>query len=146
MKYIKNFESLNDDILYYIEKNDIESILKLIKTGVDINYLDTSNVTPYLFALINNKNYIASMLLKNGADINRKLRNGQTALIIESYNSNIRLVRKIINDGADWNIIDDNGKDFLDYLSSEHRSIIIKEYLDEYKKYLIKKDSLKYNL
>ena len=84
--------------------------------------------------------------IENGADVNYKSKCGENALILSSYNGYLEIVKILIENGADWNIKSKYNKDFVDYLSNENKEIIIREYPEQYKEYLFKKEVEKYNL
>jgi hypothetical protein len=57
------------------------------------------------------------------------------------------MLQILIESGANWNIKNNfSNFDFFDLLYNEDEEIIIEDYPDKYKDYLMKKDADKYNL
>jgi ankyrin repeat protein len=67
-------------------------------------------------------------------------------MLWSSSNSHLEIVKLLIENDADWNIKNKDKKDFMYYLSDKEKKKIIREYPEEYKEYLFKKDVEKYNL
>jgi len=154
MKYIKTFENtiflnINDkliDAIYF--DNKVIKVKKLIESGADINYIDTSNdnMTPLMVSIVRNRIEITKYLIENGADINSQDVDGKTPLMYAGSMNSFEMVQLLIEAGVDWNIKDDNGDDFFELLDDEMIKDVIENYPDEYKDYLMKKEAEKYNL
>ena len=154
MKYIKTFENtiflnINDkliDAIYF--DNKVIKVKKLIESGADINYIDTSNdnMTPLMVSIVRNRIEITKYLIENGADTNSQDVDGKTPLMYAGSMNSFEMVQLLIEAGVDWNIKDDNGDDFFELLDDEMIKDVIENYPDEYKDYLMKKEAEKYNL
>lgn len=146
MRYIKKFEKLTNDLIYFVRNHNIESVKRLINVGVDLNEQDNDGTTPLTWAASNSYIQIIKLLVNAGADLNIQNNKGQTSLIIAAAYASIEAIVLLIDGGADWNIKDNDGKDFLDYFKGGNKIIVINSYPNEYKEYVMKKDANKYNL
>ena len=68
------------DIHKASEKGNIQSILKFINAGGDVNLKDKDGNTPLHEASRDGKTKVISMLLKNKANVNAKDKDGKTPL------------------------------------------------------------------
>jgi ankyrin repeat protein len=151
MKYIKTFEAKKDDInlelmdaIYF--NNISDTIENILKRGADINFKNDHNRTPLMVAIARERNKIARYLVKNGADINHQDNEGVTPLMLAGKMNSFEMLQLLIEAGADWNLKNNNKKDFFNYLMENKEKMIIEDYPEQYKEYLIKKDADKYNL
>jgi ankyrin repeat protein len=87
-------------------------------------------------------------IIKAGINLNTqdKSDRNRTALIYSAIYDYMDIIEELIKAGADWNIKDDNGKDFLFYLHTDNEHKIKKQFPEQYKEYLMKKEAEKYNL
>jgi len=84
--------------------------------------------------------------VQKGVNVDVKDRFGTTALIYAANVREMNMIRALLDLGADWNN-KHQGRTFLDELSPEKREIIINEYPEKYKEFLMKKEAEeKYNL
>jgi ankyrin repeat protein len=156
MKYIKKLEKFlnllspdEDSLVSAITEDNLWKVKKCIKNNTNVNATDTYKRTPLHFAVSQpGRIEIVKELIDAGAKLDSKNDWGQTPLMISAqYHSLFDYVLLLIDSGADWNIINpDNGNDFLDILSIENTNYIIQKYPEEYEEYLIKKETIKYNL
>jgi ankyrin repeat protein len=151
MKYIKLFEKncLYDDqqkFHDYIQFGNLDKALKLYKSAdIDLNY-EVGDFTPLTRAIYYDRFHIIDVLIKLGVDINHVDNSGDSPLIYTAYQYKLDAMKMLIDAGADWNIKDNNNNTFLDILDNEDRELIIDDYPEKYKDYLMKKDIEKYNL
>ena len=67
----------------------------------------------------------------SGGDINSIVSDeNDTPLLIASFHHKLDVVIELIKCGANWNSVNDYGHNFLDYLDSEEKIIISKEFPD----------------
>jgi hypothetical protein len=136
-----------------IDQNESQVDELLKNENIDVNamfLLEGSDKEVYFPILhyaifVKNVNIIKS-LIKYGIDVNLRNTLGSSPLnmAIDTLNEDIALL--LIDAGADWNIVDNEGLDFFDRLTTKSRNIIIEKYPEKYKQYLIKKEANKYNL
>lgn len=96
-----------------------------------------------------NRTDIVKKLVKNIDNINKKggKNNDYTPLLLAGFINNLEIIEILIEAGADWNkTYTDTEKDFFYFMNDENKKTIVEKYPKEYEKYLIKKDSDKYNL
>jgi len=146
MKYIKMYEikslEKRTDIFADAVKNDKKALInKMIDN--DINQNEGEFI---LIAVIYNDEKILKKLIKKGVDLNALTQAGYSPLIFTAIQGFHSCMNTLIEAGADWNIIDDSGHDFLRYLPSYLRNKTIEKYPEQYKEYLFRKESEKYNL
>jgi hypothetical protein len=73
---------------------------QLLSQGVDINFADTSGMTPLMGAALEGREDIVAFLLANGADVNAKDRAGQTSLDHAASKGYIQIMRLLLEKGA----------------------------------------------
>lgn len=136
MKYLKNFEYLKnyikhlekrdsrgvemptniiEEFAYYVCKNDIEQVKKMIDDDV---YIDTvcknyHNRTPLGDAIMYEHYEIAKMLLDNGADPNGN--GGDFPIFLCVFNTDFNLAKLLISYGADINCKEHNSTLLIKY-------------------------------
>jgi ankyrin repeat protein len=138
----------NNKLLNYSSNGNLKGVKKCLENGADVNCEDNDGWTPLISSSNNGYLEIVKVLIENGADVNCKCKckYGSTPLIWASRYDNLEIVKLLIENGADWNMKDKDKKDFMNYLSKKNKEIIIREYPEQYKEYLFKKDVEKYNL
>jgi ankyrin repeat protein len=133
-------------LMYSSYNGHLEIVKTLIENGVDVNCKTNIGWTPLMYSSYNGHLEIVKVLIENGAEINCKNNYGGTPLLWSSSNSHLEIVKLLIENGADWNIKNKDKKDFMYYLSDKNKEMMTREYPEEYKEYLFKKDVEKYNL
>ena len=164
MKYLKRFEyvnhDLNEKLIQSIEYNDFKSFMECINNDADVNYIyidrDTFPLMEVVSTEVRTKELrdirynMMKVLLEKGANPNQSDDDGYTPLMIaaqpEPY---IDMIELLIEYNADWNT-KRGVRDFIDVLTAydnhEYVNRIIKKYPEKYQKYLMIKDSERYNL
>lgn len=150
MKYIKQYEKLDNDFMQAAADGKTQKLKYLIRNGEDINQKDGADWTALMYAANNGYQHTLNILIKAGADLDYAEKgNNCTALIFASFNQNMykmNCVKLLIKAGANMNILNSANKDIFTYLTKVQRKEIIKEFPNEYEKYLMTKDTEKYNL
>jgi len=82
------------------KKNNLEMVMILLDTGVDINCTNANGVTPLMFAVKFGNYECAKFLIEKGADLERKSDKGLTALQIARETQNKEIESLIIAGGA----------------------------------------------
>lgn len=162
MKYIKQYEikimpfEAQKEIVNASSNNDDVKLNKLIKKykgeSIDFNY--NKGYTPLLYAAMFDCEKTTKILIDNGADINKKSDNCETPLMLAAKRNNRKVLELLLNSGADWFIKNDNKYDpiyfdntFIEYIPTKGtEKWIAGKYPEQYKEYLIRKESDKYNL
>lgn len=115
-----------------------ENISYLLSKGATIQ-LNDEGISPIHVACQRSDPQIAEMILGYGfdsydLDINMQSVDGQTALHIAVASGNIDTVKLLIDKGADRELVDNNGKNALDYAENESmRSLLIDASLTQKK-------------
>lgn len=167
MKFIKTYESLNQDYLnkelfkYCGSKSSLEYIKKLIKDGADVNYITFDKTTPIIKASKHLLYNIIKVLIENGANVNaRNILNETGLIVISQYpnytlNKNKKTIYKIIDlfieNNIDLNIKATIGRGYTQNYTALDYSDLIKDYIekkypDKYKEYISRKTAEKYNI
>jgi len=147
MKYLKTYERESDlALIAYAKMNDFDRVIKLIKSGVNINIRDDDGNTALIWAAFRKSCGILKELIAAGADLDAKDKYGNTALIYAAFTSSTNILVELIEAGADWNITNNEEDDFLSQLNRINRIGVINQFPEEYKNYLMKKDAEKYNI
>jgi ankyrin repeat protein len=133
-------------LMYSSDNGHLKIVKYLIKNGVDVNCKDIGGSTPLIWSSYDGHFGIVKVLIENGADVNCKSNGGYTPLMFSSTRGYLEIVKVLIENGTDWNIKNKYNRDFMDFLSKENKEIITREYPEQYKEYLFKKEVEKYNL
>lgn len=96
----------------YVQKNDINSVLELLKGGANVNIADNESKTVLLYA---SNNSIRKVLLAYGANPNVKTSNGSTLLHMAVQKDNEEVAKTMLEYKADVNALDTNEKTPLYY-------------------------------
>lgn len=119
LNYIDNnlkYTPLITSIIYVNKTSNIETIMKLIDAGADVNFTNKTNDTALIFACYFQNIDIVKILIKAGANINHQNSNGYSPLMIaqnclnfnEFTPDNIKNILEIMNllidAGADINL------------------------------------------
>nr|WP_286672515.1 ankyrin repeat domain-containing protein [Cohnella hashimotonis] len=83
------------------EKGDVESVLKLLREGADINATDRDGRTAVLAATYNNRAEVVKALIEKGADINIRDRRLNNVLLYAGAEGFLDIVNLAIDAGAD---------------------------------------------
>lgn len=95
-----NHLSINQQLLTYVKKGEIELIKYAIENGADINYLDINRkITPLSLAVTKSNYDVAQYLLENGAKFG--IKNDDIIIHTIDNNPNIDLLKLLIEYGAD---------------------------------------------
>jgi ankyrin repeat protein len=109
---VSSCQKKSEDLLFdYIESNDVKNVEKLIKDGVDINYLRKGNF-PLTLAAKKGNLPIVKLLIKNGARI-QSTEHGMTPLRGAVYSDNIEIMNYLIEHGANVNYKNQHGESIL---------------------------------
>jgi len=119
----KIFENIDSEIVWGMFQNNPEQVMYGIANGGDVDVQDGNGETSLMFMA-------------------KRLRY-ETTWLKSKYYTNILT---LINKGANWNLVDENGKDFLDYVEEEVKDELSYEFKEKYKEYLINKDLDKFNI
>src|SRR2546423_8766741 len=77
-------------------QDDFDAVVKLIRTGADVNARNDYGVTPLSLACSNGNAQIIEALLKAGADPNATVRSGETPLMLAARTGNVEAVRLLL--------------------------------------------------
>lgn len=150
----------NIDVNYYDKKlktsallwshDNIENMkLLLNRPEIDVNVKNERNETILFIASTQDRLDIVKELLKR-SDVDVNVQDNmffRTPLIVSAQFKKFEVVKELLKrPDIDLNIKDEDGKDFFDYLNKKEKSVIKKEFPEQYEKYLMNKKVSKYNL
>lgn len=107
----------------------MEIIELLLANGANVNEKNGDGCTALMLAPLNSNLEKIKLLLRHNININEKNNDGRTALILAikkssmKKNFNPEIVKLLLNYGADINIIDNKGKQFINYFNGESSSM-----------------------
>lgn len=107
-----------------IRRNDKDSLLLLIKQGVDLNYIPEIKITALHWATGLGQLEMATILLDNGADINALDDHKSTALHWAALFGRPKLARLLIERGIDTTLRNRDGSLALDMVTPEARPYV----------------------
>ncbi|BDC34547.1 hypothetical protein Noda2021_05050 [Candidatus Dependentiae bacterium Noda2021] len=67
---------------------------------------------------------VKALLTLHTIDTNRRTNTGTTSLMLAAQNNNKTIIVHLLEAGADRAIIDNNGKNYLDYLEEHTKTIV----------------------
>jgi ankyrin repeat protein len=108
---------LNYNLMVAASKGYTSEIHRLIKRGADPNASMRDQVTPLMFAVVNNKLDAVNTLLSYNVDVNIMTVFSETPLIAAVKNGNLDIAEALIRDSANINLPDKHGATPLYYAS-----------------------------
>ena len=129
--------SLGERLIYYSENGNINRVIEILNSGVDIDYGGGDyNQTALISSARDGQYEIVKLLLERGANPDIKDTLGNTALMYSVYfveDSDLSIVELLLESGADPNIRDNDGETAYDIaLKSNSRNIEIINILKYY--------------
>jgi ankyrin repeat protein len=109
---------INFNLLIAAEKGYNKEVLRLLKTGADVNTRTYEGVTPLMYAVQNEHFEACKILLLNSAEPNLKPYNGIPALITAVKLGNLEIAEYLIRKDADVDIEDNEGITSLMYAAA----------------------------
>lgn len=99
------------------EEEDIETVKKAIKAGVDVNWApEGDEAAPLYIAIDRNNIKLIETLIKGGADVNRRVYKGKTPLIHAiQTNNELAIIETLLEYGANTRLKDRYGNTAFDY-------------------------------
>lgn len=107
-----------------IIRNDLASVVSLIKAGADVNYRGGMIFPPLHLALDKDRQAIALALVQAGADINLQDAQGRTPLHHCASQSQDNFIQTLLKLGAEPNVRDEDGRTPLHSLSTARPSLV----------------------
>ncbi len=96
-------------------ENDVDTILKLVTEGIDVNEEDVEGSTALHWAVYNGNIDAANLLLEHGADPNTVDMYEGTPLMSTVFNEDIEMAVLLLRYGADATFMDSEGYTAFDY-------------------------------
>tara|TARA_B110000858_G_scaffold197305_1_gene258522 strand:+ start:140 stop:955 length:816 start_codon:yes stop_codon:yes gene_type:complete len=129
--------SLGERLIYYSENGNINRVIEILNSGVDIDYGGGDyNQTALISSARDGQYEIVKLLLERGANPDIKDTLSNTALMYSVYfvkDSDLSIVELLLESGADPNIRDNDGETAYDIaLKSNSRNIEIINILKYY--------------
>lgn len=110
------------------ETGDLNTITRLLESGVNVNAKNQSGITSLHLALFKNHTDVAELLLNKGADVNARNEHGDTPLLWALYNDHTNIAELLLAKDADVNTKSKNGNTPL-HLAMFKRNIKIAKLL-----------------
>jgi ankyrin repeat protein len=141
---------MDEDSMFYIDidiasSSDISSIFYAIIYGKSIEYIKTLlingdislnitnlvQMTPLLYAIMQNNIPLLKLLLEYGADPNFVSNGSANPLIVSAQHRHFEIAKLLIEYGANINICDHSGKTALIYASKANNAKMLKFLLEK---------------
>jgi ankyrin repeat protein len=111
-------------------KNDLNAVVGLIPTAVDINLSDkNTNTSALAYAIENNNREMIKALLAAGANANSANEYGRTPLMYLGAGATVEIVRDLIAARADADARDTSGQTVLMYAADGSSLAVVKELI-----------------
>eukprot|EP00004_Rigifila_ramosa_P011418 TRINITY_DN2438_c0_g1_i1.p1 TRINITY_DN2438_c0_g1~~TRINITY_DN2438_c0_g1_i1.p1 ORF type:complete len:770 (+),score=158.14 TRINITY_DN2438_c0_g1_i1:335-2311(+) len=112
---ISNRDHRNSDLIFPLHRpasvGELDTLMRNLKTGVDVNQKDINGQTPLHFAAGYSDTQVCLFLIENGANMNEKDQNGKTPLHCAALsNKNPQVCELLISKGANANENDNAGE------------------------------------
>ena len=98
---------INSAFIKAAENNEINTMLRHLEAGANINSQNDSGQTALMFFALSGPKEIVNLLLKSGAEVNVKDRSGDTAVlysVISSKRENKEIINLLLENGAEVNV------------------------------------------
>lgn len=102
-----------DPLAESVLSGDMNKVGKMLKLGIDPNYLDSSGIPPLVHAAWNGKQDIAAILIAYGANPNGQDILGNTALMVALQRGHLDTVKFLASNGASVNMATNDGSTVL---------------------------------
>ena len=112
-KVSQTLGSVEKELLQKTAEGDVDSVLNVIQTGLDINIQDENGMTALMIASKAGYVELVEKLIKTGADVNIQNLLGDTALLCATTKGQIKCVQKLLEYGTNVNIQDHEGNTAL---------------------------------
>lgn len=119
----------HQQLILSAEKGDIESVVKLLDEGVDINVTDSNGRTAVMAATNNNQVEMVKNLIEKGADINIRDNNLNNVLLYAGAEGISEVVKLAIEAGADTSLTNRFGGTALIPASERGHVEVVKQLL-----------------
>lgn len=132
--FVDRFGKISDknlnSIINLVENEDIESLQKIIDSGIEFDIAIKDSYTPLLYAAQKGKYESLQVLINAGADINFQCTaDGMTALHWACLNSDVEMVEVLLENGADPTLKDGYGRTPMVWAKKNQKIIkIFKKY------------------
>ena len=103
-------ESARDKLMSAVENNNPVKCMKLLRAGVDPNFVQNTDRSPLIVASHRGYVHIVKTLIDREADVNLQDRDGSTPLSTASRSEHLEIVKILIEAGADVNLQDRFGR------------------------------------
>lgn len=111
-------------------KNDLDAVIGLIPTAVDINLSDeNTNTSALAYAIENHNREMINVLLAAGARVNSVNSYGRTPLMHLGEGATVEIVVDLIAAQADVNAHDSSGRTVLMYAAGDSGFAVVKELI-----------------
>lgn len=124
-------KKLDDDLIKAVWKNDMNSVVKSLRSGADVNAATLRGHTPLSIASSSGYEDLVQLFLAWGADVNAKTDSGNTALHEAVYDNRTSIVNLLLNAGADVNAENDNGQLPIWYAYANHAFDVVKMLINK---------------
>ena len=105
-----NASGVNDLLIHFVEKEQLEAVKSLLGQGVDVNGQNENGWTPLHHAAIHNSNAtVVEYLISQGADVNARDEVGRTPLHNAALSGSVEIIQYLISQDADVNAKDNDG-------------------------------------
>ena len=137
LDFTKNYAKENtycvgsEMLIKCIESNNLDMINKLIKAGVNIEYLDRHSYTPLMLASEYGLLEIIQLLVDNNANVNNGNKSQVMPIMLAAHFGHLSVVKCLVNNEADFKAKDSDGWDSKKYaFEGEKDNADIITYLD----------------
>jgi len=110
---------------------DVKTAEGIVKNRINLNYKDTSGLTPLYYAICFNYTNLAKLMINNGSNINARDLQGYTPLHYAAQIGNEEIFNLLVKRGAKIDVISDDGITLLHFAAYGGNISIINTLLEK---------------
>lgn len=95
---------MQQEIIQYVNNNDVKAVRELLSEGVDVNTQDERNRSLLLIATVNQDVAMAELLVAEGADVNMQADNLDSPFLYAGASGQTDLVKLYLENGARFDV------------------------------------------
>lgn len=126
----KQGETMEQQFIRYAAQGDMERVLTLLETDIDINSIDSNGTTAVMAATYNNQVEMVKLLIEHGANINIRDKQLNNVLLYAGASGYLPIVKLALAAGADTTLTNRFGGIAIIPAAERGHAEVVKELLE----------------